>query len=94
MSETFDTPSGTNLYLLDKFILHYICQGYKWLNRAKASYIQPTNKVERIIKRNIELFTQSDDDIIFYRVNPESVLCAEAIIEDNKIKEYEISVIK
>lgn len=91
---TLNTPSGTDLYPLDKFILHYADQGYKWTDRSQANYMQPENKVERIIKRNIENFTQSDNDIIFYRLNPESVLCAEAIIEDNKIKKFEINIIK
>jgi hypothetical protein len=86
-----NTPSGTNLYPLDKFILHYAQQGYEWINRAKASYFVPYDKNSKFVKKNIEALTSCDDDIIFFK--NDSILCADAIIENNRIVRYEIDKI-
>jgi len=88
-----NTPSGALNTVLDQFVLHYNARGYEWADRDRAIRIEPKNRTERIVKKDIQSFTSSDDDIIFYRHEPQSVLCAEAVIENNKITGFEITKI-
>lgn len=71
-----DTPSGTATTALDQLILRYTGNGYKWLDRARASILEPQTRQEQNLKQSIEIYTQTCDDIIFYK--PDSVLVAEA----------------
>ena len=97
----FETSSGCCISKIDVMQLKFSALGYNHMNRCSAEYIPTLRKMqgetitrtENIIINNINSFTSSDDDFVFYKNN--SVVSAEAIYNNNNhIIDFEYAIIK
>jgi len=86
----------------EKIINKYAIKGFKNMDRAEAEVlislvkqgiIRYNSIMEMNVAKNIESYTSSDDDIIFYNEKTFEIIEEKATIENNKIVKYNTVII-
>jgi len=88
----------------ESIINEYSANGYCCVDRAEASILNSfvsmdikkyDSKMEKNVCKNIEYYTDSDDDIIFYNKDKNSVIIANARYNEQKyINGYDTWILK